>query len=378
MTERLAALLHDEADQLDVPTAPAAATLAAGHRARRQRRAARWAGVAGSVAAVVALAAGAVAISGDSPETPRPDGLVADPAPAGAADVGAVFAVGDTVYLDGGALRATMDETVQAMYLTSAGVVVRTNKTGASDGGAPFHFSLVAPDGSTSDLGLTLGEVVPATDPTEPYLAYASMDGYAIQAVVVDVTTGEEVARVDVPGSSFTLGYEAPPVALSGDTVFVGTDDGAQIVDWRTGTTTPSDVMTDAGLPDVAGGHIVKNFGDPLSVLDVTTGDTLLTVKAPDLSYMSLSLDGRYAKVVDQSRESGFDVYSVTGGSRAQFDGPAQDYGWTSDGDLFTVSDDGLELCDPSTGDCELQTLPGDISVTRNTFVRVLGMTYES
>ena len=32
----------------------------------------------------------------------------------------------------------------QTLYYTSAGLLVRTNKDGASDGGAPFHFALVA------------------------------------------------------------------------------------------------------------------------------------------------------------------------------------------------------------------------------------------
>ena len=80
-------------------------------------------------------------------------------------DLGVVFAVDDTVYLDGGAAAAQMPEVAQTLYYTSAGLLVRTNKTGASDGGAPFHFQLVGADGTAQPLDLTLGEVVPSTDP---------------------------------------------------------------------------------------------------------------------------------------------------------------------------------------------------------------------
>ena len=86
------------------------------------------------------------------------------------------------------------------IYYTSAGLLVRTNKDGASDGGAPFHFVLVAPDGTAQKLGLTLGEVVPGVDPTQPFLAYADMAGDTEQVVVHDLTTDQEVARFDVPG----------------------------------------------------------------------------------------------------------------------------------------------------------------------------------
>ena len=45
-------------------------------------------------------------------------------------DLGVVFAVDDTVYLDGGAAEVKMPEVAQTLYYTSAGLLVRTNKTG--------------------------------------------------------------------------------------------------------------------------------------------------------------------------------------------------------------------------------------------------------
>ena len=379
MTERLSALLHREADQLHVPAPPAAQTLAAAHRARRRRTTTRLAATAGTVALVGAVAVGAAVLGDGGHRAPHRNGAVADPPATHAADVGAVFAVGDTVYLRGGSVSATMQETVQAMYLTSAGVLVRTNKDGASDGGAPFHFSLVAPDGATTDLGLTLGEVVPATDPSEPYLAYASMRDETVQAVVVDVTTGDEVARVDVPGSFSWGGWEAPPVALAGSTVYIGNDDAVDMVDWRTGATSQSEVIPGSTIPDVSGGHVVvAGGGSTVSVLDAATGEDLLQVPAGRLTYVTLSPDGRYAKVVDQAEESGFDIYSIADGTHVGVDGEAWNHGWTSDGDQFGVSATGVEVCSVATGDCTTNPLPDGLRVDDNTFVRVLGQTYES
>lgn len=293
--------------------------------------------------------------------------------------MGAVFAVDDTVYLQGGTVSATLDQTVQAMYLTSAGVVVRTNKDGASDGGAPFHFSLIAPDGTTIDLGLTIGEVVPATDPSEPYLAYASMHDNAIQAVVVDVTSGEEVARVEVPGTFTWGGWEAPPVALAGSTVYVGNDDVTEMVDWRTGEASTSEVLPGNTVPDISGGNVVvAGGGGTISVLHASSGSKLLELEVGKLTYMDLSPDGRYAKVVDQRKRSGFDVYSVSDGSHVALEGQAWNYGWSSDGDLFGVSPDGVEVCTSGTGDCTTAPLPAGVRVGENAFVRVLGVTYES
>jgi hypothetical protein len=376
MTERLSALLHEEADRLEVPVPPVREALAAGRGARRRRRLLRAGAVAATVTMVVGVGLGTAAVLDDGAGSQ--DGQVADPAPAGTADVGAVFSVGRTLYLDGGAVTATFDEIVQAMYPTSAGVLVRTNGTGASDGGAPFHFALVSPDGTVHDLGLTLGEVVPSTDPGQPYLAYTSRQGNAVQAVLVDVTTGREAARVDVPGSFTRTGWEAPPVALSGDDLYVATDDGATVVHWRTGDSAPAAAALGPGIPVVAGGHVVVQKGEdqPVSVVDAQSGDTLLDITAGKYPYVTLSPDGRFAKAVDQDKESGFQVYAVDTGTSVPFDGAPWTYGWTSDGDLFSVSPAGVQVCAATTGTCRTTSLPA--GVTLGGGLRVMGLTYES
>jgi hypothetical protein len=372
MTERLAALLHEEAEHLDVPLPPVRETLAAGHRVRRRRTLTRMGAV---VATVGVIAGGTAFLAGGDPSQPAE---VADPAPTGTADVGAVFAVGDTLYLHGGTTSATLPEVVQAMYPTSAGVVVRTNRDGSSDGGAPFHFSLVDGDGDVHDLGLTLGEVVPATDPGEPYLAFAAAQKGSAQVVVVDVTTGDEVARVDVPDEFSWGGWEAPPVALAGDVVYVGMDKEALAVDWRTGESSPSAVVPGGGIPVVSGGHVVVQHGEnkPVSVLDATTGATLLDVQAGAYPYVTLSPDGRFAKVVDQEDEQGFVVYTLETGSSVPIDGAPWHYGWTSEGELFSVDLDGVQVCIPTSGACRTSPLPAGVSLGDG--LRVMGLQYES
>ena len=161
---------------------------------------------------VVALGAGQVFGGG------APDRAV-DPAPAVTSSLGdePAFALGPTLFLDGGARTVeSADEIVQTIFYTSAGILVRTNQTGASDGGAPFHFALVGDDGTAQPLDLTLGEVAPGVDPEQPYLAYAEMVDQLVQVTVIDVTTDEIVATVGVPEAASWEGFEAPPVALSG------------------------------------------------------------------------------------------------------------------------------------------------------------------
>ena len=67
---------------------------------------------------------------------------------------------------------------------------------------------------------------MPSTDPGQPYLAYADAGAARSQVVVLDVSTDAEVARVDVPGVPDWGGWEAPPVALDGEDVFVSSQTG--------------------------------------------------------------------------------------------------------------------------------------------------------
>ena len=172
---------------------------------------------------------------------------------------------------------------------------MRTNENGSSDGGAPFHFALVGEDGTAQPLDLTLGEVAPGIDPDQPYLAYAEMVDQLVQVIVVDVTTEEIVATVGVPDAASWEGFEVPPVALSGDTVYVG-GKKTWAVDWRTGEVRVAEQLG-GGFPDVHGGHTVTSDAEGTQVVDVETGETVLD--ADDNSFATLSPDGRAAVVSD-------------------------------------------------------------------------------
>ena len=121
MTERLAQLMHDEADSLTIPSPQAATALARGRRARTRDRV--LVGGAGVATTAVLVGAALVATNGaDEPTTGR--GL--DPATAAYLDAGA-FATGSTIHLPGGR-DVTVEEKVKVLYYTSAGVLARTGK----------------------------------------------------------------------------------------------------------------------------------------------------------------------------------------------------------------------------------------------------------
>lgn len=370
MTERLSALLHEEADRLDVPVPPVRESLAAGRRIRRRRR---IVAVAAAVSLVAGIGLGAAAFTrGDAgPDLVTDDTSLGEPV-----DLGAVFGFGSTVYLDGGADQVQLPETAQAFYYTSAGLLVRTNESGMSDGGAPFHFALIGADRSLTTIDLTLGEVVPSTDPRQPYLAYAEASDGRVEVVVRDLRTDEEVARVPVDGLGDWGGWEAPPVALDGDVVYVGDFQRSWAVDWRTGVVTPAEHL-DPGVPVVVGGRTVTTVGGELRVVDVATGDDLLAADGGEAPYAVLSPDGRRLLVVDQL-EGGYSVYDIDARLSVQTDGsaPAQNLGWTSTGELFSVDTNGVHACasDPTT--CEDRPLPP--GVDPKGFIHLAGRTYES
>ena len=365
MTDRLSALLHEEAERLHVPMPTAHETITAGRRIRRRRRLTQT-GVA--VAAVAVLGVGAAFVGGNAPDRSDPDPTATDPQ-GGPADLGVVFAVDDTVYLDGGAAQVTMPEVAQTLYYTSAGLLVRTNKTGASDGGAPFHFQLVGADGTAQPLDLTLGEVVPSTDPTQPYLAYSEADGDAVRVVVVDVTTGEQVARVAVTGLTDWGGWAAPPVALDGDTVYVSDSRHALAVDWRTGEVEPAEHVS-PGPPTVVGGRTIAT-SDTAPRWSTSTRATCCSRAG---GWLRLSPDGRYA--VAGEGASGVPVQDLEDGGSAVVGSGSVTYGWTTDDQLVGIVDGELAVLLTGGGRCTTSPLPDGVSA--DAFVRLPGFTYES
>ena len=345
MTERLTRLLHDEADRLEVPPPDAVTSLHRGRRARRRRRA-----VGATVAAAVVLVAGGGALGinaltggGD------PDALE----PASPLDTGAVFAEGSTVYLDGGAVRAEIDDrAVKSLYYTSAGVLVRHGDNVNSDGGGPQRFSLVHPDGTVDRIDVTTEETVPGTDPALPYLAWAEVANDEAEVVVRDLRDDTEAARVPLPSADPGGGWAAPPVTLAGDTVYADTGDGLFAVDWRSGE------VADLGDEPAPQGHgrTTTYSNREISVVDAASGRTLLSVPVTGYSYFLLSPDGRYAQLMiedaDLTGDASFDVYDVDTGGHVTLPGYTYDYGWTATGELFRVDARTVTTCDPGTGVC--------------------------
>jgi hypothetical protein len=371
MTEHLTALLAREADTLEVPTPPSGDILGAGRRLRHRRTAAIWGGAALAVAVV---ASGSVLIGS------RGGGR--DLAPAASPPVQVAWAVGDTVYVGTDGHAAQMPEVAQTLYYTSAGILVRTNKDGSSDGGAPFHFQLVRADGTASKLDVTLREVIPSTDPTQPYLAWATMTDGTIRVVVHDVRTGQDVAKVEVPGTFTWGGWEAPPVALSGDQVYVGTDGPTTVVNWRTGATGTSDVLPHHTVPEVFGGRLVTTTARgqrdaEAEVVDAATGRDLLDIPIGRLDQVTLSPDGRFAQVVTGAFDPPvhLNVYDVDSGDSVSLPDSVAGYGWASDGDLFQVAGNSLTLCPAGGGSCRTSTVP---PVGSKNLVRYAGQAFES
>ncbi|HEY0951187.1 hypothetical protein [Nocardioides sp.] len=372
MTERLSTLLRDEAAALHVPAPDLTGVLVTGRRLRRRRRVAA-AVAAGAVVAIVATAtvAGTSLTGGDTGAR--------DIDPAGpSTGHGAVFTLGTTVFYDGGTAHVQIDDkAIKSTYYTSAGLLVRHGDNNWSDGGGPQRYSLVTEDGTVRPVSVTTEDVVPGVDPTQPYLAYAEVTGGTVEVVVHDLATDEEVARVPVPDATSWGGWTAPPVALSGDTVYVGTDDIMRTVNWRTGEVAETDEIA-PGYPNIAGGRAVEPADGQITVVEVATGEVLLTVPRGE-SYLQLSPDGRYAAMNLPDGRS-VDVYDIDAGTKVTVDGQSWDYGWSPDGDLFKVVKHRVVTCSTSTGECTT----GDVTVPKEgggvdpTDLRYGNQTFES
>lgn len=400
MTERLAQLMHDEADRLEIPHPPLAEILLDGRRERRRRRVLP----ALCAAAAAAVVGGAVlVVTGPGHEGPG-DGSVtvheraaasfSDAEAAAVAEAyahGGAFAVGSKVYFGGREELGVQigDPAVKAVYYTSAGVLVRHGKDYAMNDASRDGYALVGTDGSVTGLGLPLGDVSPSTDPTQPYLAFARAGrGDADwDVVLLDLRDGSVAATVGVDGAFTWGGWDAPPVALEGNRVYLGMDDATLAVDWRTGavTTTP---LPSSTYPDIDADRYLSidngvtedgmELNASVRVRDALSGETLLDLPDVGDRFASLSPDGEHLMVLPYlmiggggqiERMSGAVLYAVDTGARLELPpSPMGGYGWTPDGMVFSVTGDSTTLCgidegcsttplDLGLGSAELDTL---------------------
>ena len=259
MTDRLSALLHEEAERLHVPmpTAHETITRRATHPAAPPADAAR----VPLVAAVAVLGVGSrlrrrQRATDRCRPRPRPltDGRRVDLT----ADLGVVFAVDDTVYLDGGSgdgdgcPRSRRRSTTPRPACSSA-----PTRTGASDGGAPFHFAAGRrPTGPSQPLDLTLGEVVPVhrsdASPTWRTPRPTSGDGPGRRRRRHDRRSRWPgwpcTGLTDWGGWDRTAGRPRRRRPSSSPTP--GTP---SLVDWRTGEVEPAEHVSPAGTADGGG-----------------------------------------------------------------------------------------------------------------------------
>jgi hypothetical protein len=356
MTDRLSTLLHAEADTLDVPPPAAGAVLVRGRGLRRRRRALTAAGAL-AVAAVLGVTVGLLA-SGGEDRAVDPAGTSSDFASSGA------FAIGADLHIGGRVID--MGEPVKALYYTSAGVVVRSGASPHTDGAGASHYTLVSPDGAQTPVEVSMGDRISGFEPDSTHLAYAEPNGSGWDVVVVDVTTSDELGRTPITGAFTWGGWEAPPVAIDGDRVWVHLDDGWTEVDWRTGRV--RQVPGTAGVSEVANGsYATRDAADVWTVHAMSDGHVIGTVPLRKGWYAFFSPDGRHLRAFDNmgTGEGGpaAVVYDARTGAQRAVAGPLDDIGWTPDGHTLEVSGHHLRTCTPIGGDCTSYTFSGSGSL---------------
>jgi hypothetical protein len=341
MTDRLSSLLHDEASALSVPPVPTG-IVAAGHREVRRRR--TRTALAGAVAALLVAVGASAAIDRwrDGTDSIEPAGQLAY-------QQWGAWANGDEVHVGRGV--AVVPDVTKLQY-TSVGAIVTTQDN---------RIVLVDPEGNARDLDLDLrGDLFAygpvATDATQPYVAYVrALDARLNQAVVLDLTTGEETAV----GAAFPdrKGVGSYAESLSGDELLYSRLGGYGLVNWRTGDRLPAPPGPWITPRSVGHGATIgyDNGTHAMVVTSLSDGSTLLEVPVtePAATAASLSVDGRYLAT---SSVDGLDVYDVASGKSVHLgdDRTVADYGWTPDGHLVggRAAEQEVEVCDPEDGTC--------------------------
>jgi hypothetical protein len=352
VTERLSALLHDEASTLAVPAPPAHEVLLRGRSLRRRRRVRNGVAV-GAVLCVLGVGVG-LGLAGDGTHRAvDPAGTTTDFGSSGA------FAMGSELHIGGHVVD--LGEPVKAVYYTSAGAVVRSGDRAPTDSAGPSHYTLVRPDGSSTPVHVSMGDRVAGFEPDSTHLAYAAKNSERWDVVVHDVVSDRELARVTIDGSFTWGGWEAPPVAIDGHVVWVHLDDGWTEVDWRTsGVRAVPDTGEVSELAD--GVYATRDARDVWTAHWMADGTVVGTVPLRKGWYGFFSPDGRYLRAFDNMGFGGgpaASVYDVRTGEVRDLDGPLDDIGWTPDGHTLEVTGRTLSTCAPMGGDCTTYTFEG-------------------
>ena len=367
MTERLNQLLHAEADQLDIPPVAADAALTRGRGIRRRRTFA----MAGATVAVLAVIGGTalVATGGDE------DDRATEPADSPAANVPA-FAF-QSKFTSATRLRPCRTPCTRCTT-PPQGVLVRSNPNdGASDGSGPESLTLVRYDGSTVDLGTIPEGVGPATDPEEPVYALAEARDGGFVAVIRDATTGETVSEVPLPDLPPSY-WDVPPLALDGDTLYVGYESEAVAVDLATGARRGVEgIRAGSRTCRVAGPSPSRAPPSPCSTPQPASwcAASKWATTPGEHSRRTVAIWPSRRSTTRPSRRT-FSVYDVGTGELVDLGqlAGAQGLGWTAAGDAFAIDRGVLTTCDLGSGDCTKR----DVDVPSDAFVKLGGRVYES
>jgi hypothetical protein len=363
MTETVSHRLHEEAHLLETPEVDAPAVIRQGRSMRRRRHGVQ-ALAALAVAGVIAGSYAVVRPGGGTEAAPTPQVLTSGDV---AGPTEWAFAAGSTVHLAQGG-TVTVPGAVKSLYYTSSGLLVRTGRTSSTDENRSNYW-LVGRDGKVTDFRLSLGDRVPSTDPSEPYVAYADAagDDSHWNVVLRDVATGEVAHTIPVEGRFTWGGWVAPPVSLSGDHVYVGLDDATLDVAWRTGEVSVARALPRSTMPTAHGDReVISHWAppepdDPSSglhgsarVVDTGTGDVVLRLDYRD-SLPYLSPDGstvmlRPTMTCDQDDHCTFDkdsaqVYVLPSGAEHTLRLTGKGIGWTADGGVLQVGTDSVTVC---------------------------------
>lgn len=345
----LRTLLRDAADEVSVPRL-ATDELHLRTRAVRRRRRARWA--AGAAALALVGAVGTYALSGTLGDEPHIAAAEGDPR-------GWAVAEGDSVHFGDGSV-VTYGGTVNDLRYTSVGLLARSTQSNA-------RLSLITTAGvQPLDLGDVSDRLI-GTDPDSPYIAWTVDVGEGWVVRVLDLGTGENLAAIPISGKYTWAGWETPPVAVDGEHAYVALDDRTLDVTWRSGQVSTSKGLPGSYTTEVINGRAVTQnaTGQTQRVVDVATGEVLLTVRSADfpdgLVRLRLSPDGNHAlaapyAMCDENDDCRYDmatapIHDLGRGTETAVDLGDQ-LGWTPEGQLIRATGTKVETCDAVGQEC--------------------------
>lgn len=359
MTERLAQLMHAEADRLDVPPPDATRTLTRGRGLRRRRRVAVGMTTLAVVAVIGGGALGVDALRQTTDDHRLPGDLqVSDPAAARAAyESQGAYAIGRDLYV--GPNRFRWKEAIKALHYTSAGVVIQSGRNESRNEGGS-NYTLVTPTGEASDIDVTLDDQIVGFEPDSARLAYTEPADEGYDLVVHDVADDQELARIhlDVPWS---MGWATPTASIDGDLAWVRTDDGWVAIDWRTGD---GDLVSGTDHTHELANGVYADWTDQRWVMRRMADSSV--IRELDLRpgwYGFLSPDGRFLRAFRNDTRSpagpAFEIFEVATGRKSAVRGDDQtlEMGWTPDGHVLELDGTTLSVCEPTSGACESHTI---------------------